>query len=76
MRFLFLENPFIFLHVSKDFSITRLKVVCTCGGGRRVLADAQLDTLKKIPYKFQLNPSSRLGGVVVTGYFHFLRLND
>ena len=30
------------------------------------MSDAKLDTLRKIFWKFQLNPSSRLGGVVVT----------
>ena len=35
----------------------------------KFLSDAQLVTLRKIPCKFQLNPSSRLGGVVRTRYF-------
>jgi len=36
-----------------------------------ILSDAQLDTLRKIPCKFQLNPFSCLGGVVVTRFFDF-----
>ena len=42
------------------------------------MSDAQLDTLRKIPCKFQLNPSSRLGGVVRTRFFDFddLRTDD
>ena len=32
------------------------------------LSDAQLDTSRNIPGKFQLNPSSRLGGVVLTRF--------
>ena len=35
------------------------------------MSDAQLDTLRKIPCKFQLNPYSCLGGVVVTRFFDF-----
>ena len=35
------------------------------------MSDAQLDTLRKIPCKLQLNPSSRLGGVVRTRFFDF-----
>ena len=42
-----------------------------CGQKIWVQSDAQLDTLRKIPGKFQLNPSCRLGGVVVTRLFHF-----
>ena len=42
-----------------------------CGQKILVQSDAQLDTLRKIPGKFQLNPSCRLGGVVVTRLFHF-----
>ena len=38
---------------------------------QKFLSGAQLDTLRKIPCKFQLNPSSRLGGVVVTRFFDF-----
>ena len=38
------------------------------------MSDAQLDTLRKIPCKFQLNPSSHLGGVVRTRYFDFYDL--
>ena len=37
-----------------------------CGQKILVQSDAQLDTLRKIPGKFQLNPSCCLGGVVVT----------
>ena len=29
------------------------------------------DTFRQIPFKFQLNPSSRLGGVVISRYFDF-----
>ena len=32
------------------------------------LSDAQQETFRKIPLKFQLNPTSRLGGVVVTRF--------
>ena len=38
---------------------------------QKCLSDAQLDTLRKIPCKFQLNPFSRLGGVVRTRFFDF-----
>ena len=38
---------------------------------QKFLSGAQLDTLRKIPCKFQLNPSSRLGGVVISRYFDF-----
>ena len=38
---------------------------------QKFLSGAQLDTLRKIPCKFQLNPSSRLGGVVRTRFFDF-----
>ena len=38
---------------------------------QKFLSDAQLDTLRKIPCKFQLNPSSCLGGDVVTRFFDF-----
>ena len=57
-----------------DGDKTRLKVVCASEGGSKAqtfLSDAQLDTQRKIPCKFQLNPSSRLGGVVVTRFFDF-----
>ena len=36
------------------------------------MSGAQLDSLRKIPWRFQLNPSSRLGGVVVTRFFSWL----
>ena len=39
-------------------------------------SDAQLDTLRKISCKFQLNQSSQLGWVVVTWYFYFQWLTD
>ena len=32
------------------------------------LSDAQLENKKKIPWKFKLNPSNHLGGVVVTKF--------
>ena len=35
----------------------------------KFLSDAQLDTWRKISWRFQLNPSSRLGGVVRTRFF-------
>ena len=38
---------------------------------QKFLSDAQLDTLRKISCKFQLNPSSPLGGVVRTRFFDF-----
>ena len=41
----------------------RLKVVCTSVGGRSaeiLLSDAQLDTLRKIFWKFQLKPFNHL----------------
>ena len=38
---------------------------------QKFLSGAQLDTLRKIPCKFQLIPSSRLGGVVRTRFFDF-----
>ena len=38
----------------------------------KFLLDAQLlENLRKIPCKFKLNPSSYLGGVVVTRFFDF-----
>ena len=38
----------------------------------KFLSDAQLlENLGKIPCKFKLNPSSCLGGVVVTRFFDF-----
>ena len=39
--------------------------------GCAFLSDAQLDTLRKISCKFQLNPSSRLGVVIRTRFFDF-----
>ena len=36
---------------------------------QKFLSDVQLDTLRKIPWRFRLNPSSRLGGVVWTRFF-------
>ena len=52
------------------FSLTLLNVLVT-DTHLKFLSDAQLDTLRKIPCKFQLNPSSRLGVFVVTRFFDF-----
>ena len=64
------------------FRLNRLKVVYNSGDGcsmaywlcrLNILSDAQLDTLRKIPQKFQINSSCCLGGVVVTRFGDLLR---